>query len=425
MRNIRCAMLALLWFLVGHSVWAIPPLELFVGQVKVLPVKNVNRIVVGNTSVLSTSVIEDGKALLLPENPGQSNVVLWNEDGRVYEYDVIVAASDQYREKLEVTNLLGDEAGIEVRTVGGRVVLSGETDKENLSKIEALKEIYPTMLSLVQETSDFNKEMIYLDLQIVEFNSNVLRNLGINWIGGAAGPSFGSAKFFHENGGLAFDAPAGVPGVVGTAPLNSYNFFGIATAVSSTLNYMYNNGDAVLIAEPRLSARSGGKADFLAGGQVPVITSNGLAGTNVEYKDFGIKLLFEPETDGDGGIVARVDTEVSSIDLSTSVAGQPPAFRTRRTATDVRLREDETLVISGLVTSETGKSIDKVAGLGDLPVLGHLFRSKQFRESKTELVIFVTPHLVSPDVMGVADTRKAVKNHRQRINQNIKNGLVR
>ena len=414
---------ALVLLLLAIPAFARPPLELFVGQVHVLPAKNVTRIVVGNTSVLSTSVIENGKALLLPEKPGQTNVVLWDNRGKTFNYDVIVSASDQYREKLEVSKLLGDEPDIDIRTVGGRVVISGETDAVTLQKIEALKTIYPTMLSLVQKTSDFNQEMIYLDLQIVEFNSNALKNLGINWSGGAAGPAVGSAKFFHESGGLGFDAP-NATGIVGTAPLDSYNFFGIATAVTSTLNYLYTNGDAVLIAEPRLSARSGGKADFLAGGEVPVVTTS-LNGTNVEYKPFGIKLEFEPLTDGKGGIVARVDTEVSSIDASTSVAGQPPSFRTRRTGTDVRLSENQTLVISGLVTSETGESIDKVAGLGDIPILGHLFRSKQFRESKTELVIFVTPHLVSPDSAEQETTRRASAEQRARIQKTFKNGLVR
>src|SRR5690606_27755231 len=134
----------------------------------------------------------------------------------------------------------------------------------------------------------------------------------------------------------------------------------------------------------------GGQAEFLAGGEIPVITTGNLGSSNVEYKEFGIKLNIAPVVDAHNNIMASVSTEVSAVDRSNSV-GEVPAFITRRTATDIQMRDGQTLVMSGLIDRDAGKSIEKIPFLGDIPILGALFRSTDFNDNRTELVIFVTP----------------------------------
>ena len=153
---------------------------------------------------------------------------------------------------------------------------------------------------------------------------------------------------------------------------------------------LVQTGDAIILAEPRLSARSGGKAEFLAGGEIPVVTQGGLGSTNVEFKEFGIILKISPIVDDENNVMATVNTEVSAVDASLSVGGVP-AFLTRKTTTDVSMKDGETLVLSGLVDRSLGESIDKFPILGDIPVIGALFSSTKWQNDLSELVIFVTP----------------------------------
>ncbi len=169
-------------------------------------------------------------------------------------------------------------------------------------------------------------------------------------------------------------------------------FVGIGFSLSSLINALVNSGDAVVLARPRLSSRSGGKASFLAGGEIPIPIASGLGTTSVEFKPFGIKLDIAPHVDNQGNISADIDTEISAGDNSVQVQGTP-GFTTRKTSTQVAMRVGQTLVISGLVSHELSDASNQVAGLGELPIIGRLFSSSSFRNRKTELVIFVTPQV--------------------------------
>jgi pilus assembly protein CpaC len=143
-----------------------------------------------------------------------------------------------------------------------------------------------------------------------------------------------------------------------------------------------------------LSARSGGVADFLVGGQVPIPISSGVLGqVQVDYKDYGLKLHIAPVVGSDGAIATDIAAEISRIDPAVAVQGYP-GFLTRRTETQVNVHEGQTIVISGLMDAQGSKGFDKFPGLGDLPVLGALFRSRDFQAKRTELVVFVTPVVV-------------------------------
>ena len=180
--------------------------------------------------------------------------------------------------------------------------------------------------------------------------------------------------------------PSDFSGDLGGLPLNDESetsFFGIATEVTSRINYLVSSGDALLLAEPRLSTRSGGEAEFLVGGQIPVVTTS-TVGTNVEYKDYGITLNVKPEVDSKGNVAANVGVEVSAIDPSVTVDGQI-AFRSRATTTDVIMKDGETLVISGLMNAEASTNMEGVKWLSDLPIIGKLFRNRdtQARQLRT------------------------------------------
>jgi len=152
---------------------------------------------------------------------------------------------------------------------------------------------------------------------------------------------------------------------------------------------MVSNGDALILAAPTLTARSGGEAEFLSGGEIP-LPSTSQNGTSVEFKEYGIKLKIKPVADNEGNITARIETELSAPDPSTAVQGIP-GFLSRKAQADLSMKNRETIVISGLLNSELGKDATSVKYLSSIPLLGALFRNTKTRDKKTELVIFVTP----------------------------------
>jgi pilus assembly protein CpaC len=168
------------------------------------------------------------------------------------------------------------------------------------------------------------------------------------------------------------------------------------------------------LAEPQLSARNGAKASFLAGGEFPYSVST-INGVTIIFKPYGIKLDILPRVDRNGAIRATIEAEVSSLDASVSTT-IGPALLTRRTNTEFNVRNGETIVLSGLLQRDHNTSIDKVPLLGDIPVLGALFRSKRFQNKETELVIFVTPTVIDSNSPGLVDR---VERTTERLQQNL------
>lgn len=162
------------------------------------------------------------------------------------------------------------------------------------------------------------------------------------------------------------------------------------------INLGVATGDAFVLASPELSARSGGKAEFLAGGQIPILTpASANTPATVTFKDYGIKLTIEPVADDKNNINALLKTEVSNVDNSVAVGGNP-GFLSRKTDSEFNVQSGQTIILSGLVNKDLQSDVSKLAGLGDLPVLGALFRSNNYRSGRTDLVIFVTPIVIDP-----------------------------
>ncbi len=303
--------------------------------------------------------------------------------------------------------------------MGDFTVIEGEIDERYRPVVDAVTKQYEGMLDLTRKASvAANAPMIYMDVKITEFNTNKLDELGIKWDSSINGPGVGymNQKFMDDGQfNLLQTTPdstlAGLAADLGTIE-RPLGFFGIATYITSRINFLVSNGDALILAQPRLSARSGGTADFLAGGEVPIPITGADGQLNVEYKKYGISLIIAPVTDALGNIQANVETEVSAIDPSTSVQGLP-GFLTRKTNADVAMRNGETLVISGLVNREMSDQVDKLPFLGDLPIIGALFRSTEFRNKRTELVIFVTPTIYDAASQknrdGVARSRELIE----------------
>ncbi len=374
---------------------------LYVGESRFINDKSITDVVVGVDSVLSAKPVRGRGVVFTGVAPGDTTVKIWR--GKQYNsVDVHVSARNLPRLKQQVTELVHDLPGVTVSIMGDQVVLQGDQlEKSIKQRVDAIAAIFPGVVNLtatLEQGTALTHKMVYLDVRIVEVSSSLSKDIGIQWNGsGISGPKaaamgdvYKSGLFQNPGNPLAEQVNTALPRI---RPLRGY--LGIASVIDSKINLMQEEGVARVLARPLLSCKSGGKASFLSGGQVPYQTVGATGTPSVEFKDYGIKLDIQPVITAEG-INANILTEVSSLDKSVSVNGVP-GLLSRKTETDFVVAQGETIVLSGLVNAETGKSISSLPGLGQLPLIKHLFRDKSSSHKQTELVVFVTPHIYDLD----------------------------
>ena len=393
------------------STDAVETITLSLGQGHLMEVGQVLRIALGSGRVLQANWLDDRQLLLIPEAPGETTLHLWLKGGGIRKYQILVTESNSVRLAQDMNLLLGDNSGVRARALGDRILLEGQNPtEEGAWRAAELVKRYPQVISLVSRRG--YEQMINLEVKMIEIGRNALKQLGVRWQGGGAGdwavsgPSFGVIGDFKRSG--AFLPEGGAAATRGFAVAPRIHPFAtsasMVSSLSSMIDLMVQNGDAAVLAEPRLSTRSGGKARFVAGGElpIPVLSANGAA--NVDFKEYGVRFEVEPVVNAQGVISASLHTEVSSIDDEVTVMGVP-GLRKQSSNTDVNLRPGETLVIAGMVRNEMSGAITKIPGLGDLPILGHLFRSKRFRQRESEMVVLITPRLSEQGSTPAVDSR--------------------
>lgn len=386
-------------------------ITLSLGQGHLMEVGQVLRIALGSGRVLQANWLDDRQLLLIPEAPGETTLHLWLKGGGIRKYQILVTESNSVRLAQDMNLLLGDNSGVRARALGDRILLEGQNPtEEGAWRAAELVKRYPQVISLVSRRG--YEQMINLEVKMIEIGRNALKQLGVRWQGGGAGdwavsgPSFGVIGDFKRSG--AFLPEGGAAATRGFAVAPRIHPFAtsasMVSSLSSMIDLMVQNGDAAVLAEPRLSTRSGGKARFVAGGELPIPMLNANGAASVDFKEYGVRFEVEPVVNAQGIISASLHTEISSIDDEVTVRGVP-GLRKQSSNTDVNLRPGETLVIAGMVRNEMSGAITKIPGLGDLPILGHLFRSKRFRQRESEMVVLITPRLSEQGSAPAVDPR--------------------
>ena len=358
------------------------------------------RIAVGDGKVLAVKIVDKQELVMIGEKPGDTSMQLWMIDGSQRSIAVHVTAGNIEQVSEAVRQILGDDKNVTVTPVGGNVIVTGSNlSGAEAANIESIRKIYPQVLNFSSTDPVQMRPMVLMQVRIMEFDKKAMHTIGIKWDNAIDGPTAGLAREWVTNpyyrvlpGGNG--ANNGIGAALPPTPIpGTAAYLGLISSIGSRINLAMQTGNAWELAAPQLSARSGGTADFLVGGQVPIPTSSAFGQTTVEYKDYGIKLHLEPVVNAAGDISAKIETEISKIDPSVTVAGFP-GFLTRRGNTELNVHEGDTIVISGLVDANAAKTIDKVPGIGQIPVLGELFRSRAFQANRTDLVVFVTPYVI-------------------------------
>ena len=285
----------------------------------------------------------------------------------------------------EIARLLNSER-IDVTEVEDTIILSGEVDDQaEHSRAMEIAQLYGPVMDLLHVS---RPAQVIMQVHVLEMSRSEGRDIGITW---------GS---LHDVTGEF------MPSVVRFEEVNRVGSFEFLRSfpLSAEIRAMVDEGDAKLLAAPSLLTMSGEEASFLAGGEIPVVVGTG-DDAQVTWREYGVRLQILPWVK-QNQILVEINPEVSSLDWTNAVTlnGQSiPALKTRRTNTKVQVDEGSTVILGGLIEHEERQQVRKVPILGDLPILGALFRSTQYQERETELVIMITPWIVYPGGGGTSE----------------------
>ncbi|MBI5544931.1 MAG: pilus assembly protein N-terminal domain-containing protein [Deltaproteobacteria bacterium] len=438
-----------------------------VGTQKVLSIPGIARIAIGDPGIADVKPINSSQLLIVGQAEGGTTLLIWKSNGSRLSYLIRVRKKDPNEVIEEIKKLLGDREGITVRMVGDRIFLDGyayttdDADRVNqiatlYAQVKSFVKVAPNAKKLVannlnaalqraglknvqanvvgttlflegsvESQQDLQKaelitkaigesvenllvvgikRMVLTEVQFVEIRRKNEDNIGIKWpLDIKDGNATASLTFNKPD--LLSDAPATMPFTFNVTGKSDFAF-----------GLMFNDGYGRLLAQPKLVCASGEKAEFLAGGELPIplITNNQ---ATVEFKPFGVKLNIRPTADRHGNIQTEIEAEVSKVDRAVTVSFGGitiPGFATRRVKTSVTVRHGETIVLSGIFEHDEDKSVAKFPLLGHIPIIGELFKNRGFSGQKRELVVFVTPRIVNPDTERI---RKLIDDIKMRYKQ--------
>ncbi|MGZ9899909.1 type II and III secretion system protein family protein [Shewanella gaetbuli] len=373
-------------------------IELYVGEVKTLDVGQVKRIAVGLDSLLATKMLDNGELLLIPKAPGETQLHIWKSGNKQFTFTINVLSTDTAKYLQRLRSIFRSFRNITFRNENDMVIVEGKIRPEDEELFNARIATFANVMSFVRAEHIELKDMIKIDVKVLELNKTNNLQFGINWDNAIQGPSVALVNNFKPNDFFVFSAEnnpllrlfddGGIP----VSSSSSHTYAGMMSGINSVINLLKEDGDARILAEPSLSTRSGQQASFHSGGEYPIAILNEYGQPVIEMQDYGIQLEIEPVTDEHGNIISKIRAEMSSLDFSTVVNGVP-GILTRNTESVVNLKAGETLVISGLLKAEDSEAYEKIPFLGEIPILGELFTSRNFKEGRSELVILVTPSI--------------------------------
>ncbi len=409
------------------------PVQIVAGRSTVLDIGTpITRVSLTNADIADAMVTSASQLLLHGKTPGTISMFVWEKSGGVRRYDIAVGR-DIGRLSEQVKQLFPGET-IQVTANGRDIVVSGTVPtKEVAEKVvnlaTAFVEKKEEVVNLLQVQSRPSNQVL-LKVRFAEVSRSALTELGINFFTSPTGINNTLGRVTTQQ----FSAPGYTDLEVTKTGTDPFKFGAdVATAKGNysfsdflnlfILSEKYDLGVLIKalqtrglfqsLAEPNLVAESGKEASFLAGGEfpIPVAQAGGGNAITIEFKEFGVRLNFTPVVDGDN-IHLKVAPEVSTLDFANGIQLQGfriPALSSRKTSTELVLKNNQTFAIAGLLNNSMTATMTKIPGIGDIPVLGLLFRSKAAQKNRTELVVMITPQLLTEGSTGVTGTLPRMK----------------
>ena len=355
---------------------------------------------VANDAIADVQVRSSTQLYVFGKGQGETTVYATTKAGRVV-YAANIRVGNNISSLGEMLRLAMPDANIQATPMNNLVLLTGTVaNPEDVAEAQRLTQAYVGEgTQVVARLKSAVPLQVTLNVRIAEINRTLLKQWGVNLL---SNDPTGGFKFGISQGTGITPASGSTPAQVlnnglGATLAASTKFLGLN--LLGSLNIAAQDGLVSILAEPNLTALSGETASFLAGGEFPIPVSQGNNAVTIEYKQYGVGLAFTPIVLSDGRISMRVRPEVSQLSTSGAVTlngYSVPALTTRRAETTVELGSGQSFMIAGLIQNSASNNINKAPFLGDLPILGALFRSTNFRRDETELVVIVTPYLSKP-----------------------------
>lgn len=392
------------------------PLRVMVGKSLLInTTERLKRVSVTDPAVADALVVTPNQVLVNGLAPGEISLLIWDEVERSQSFDLRVDV-DISAAAEEIHRIFPDER-ISVSPSRSAIVLSGHVTTEDVAKhAAAIASAYSKNVVNVLTFGPVGAQEVLLEVKFAEVDRSALSQLGINLFTTGAGNmlgtvttgQFGSTKignlsdsFGTDNTGRAFNSTTTVGDL-----LNVF-FFRPDIHLGGVIRALQSKNLLQILAEPNLIAVNGKEASFLAGGEFPFPVAQpsgqGLSTITVQFREFGVRLKFTPVIQPNGNIHLKVVPEVSTLDFANSVtiSGTTiPAISTRKAETEFELQDGQSFVIAGLMDNRVTKIMNKVPGLGDIPILGNLFRSTSTQKSNAELMVLCTARRISPNVQA-------------------------
>ncbi len=391
-------------------------LHLLVGRsIVISSPTRIKRVSLADPNIAEAIVVSPTQVLVNGKTPGGVSLLLWDEadQSQAFEVsvDIDVLGLSQKIHEVFPSEDIHIETSKDVIMLSGRISSAAVADKI----LEVVKNSSPKVTSLMEVPVAPTSGEIMLEVKFAELDRSVLSQLGVNLLSTGLGKTIGTTTT-GQFGGFGQQQLRDIFPVNGAQPPKSEQFLTTQT-ISDVLNVFLFNPNIHLgaiikalqqqnllqiLAEPNLLTETDKEASFLAGGEFPfpiVQPGAGFTAVTITFKEFGVRLNFKPTLTVDGKIHLHVRPEVSSLDFSNALTISGfviPALSTRRVETDVILEDGQSFAIAGLVDDRVTRTLQKVPGIGDIPILGKLFQSRALNKSKNELLVLVTPRIVHP-----------------------------
>lgn len=392
---------------------AATPLSVNMNESKYMEASHITRLAVGNPEIADVQLLSSHDYLLVGKKAGSTSLIVWSNGVR-QEYSVYVSSEDQGTAQA-IQKAIG-YPGVQVQMIKDKILLRGKVENQyehdiavrtaqlylgegNLSQSSAAAggdtmsmNSYASSDSVLDMLEMVHPSQIKLEALIIEINAKDTKDLGIQYWSqnpgdsDTSGMSVGTAGLFY--GGEDFNTNRGSGGWLGSH----------VSSINATLQALISNGKARILSRPSITTMSGQKASILIGGRIPVPISDGNNNISIDWREYGINLSILPTVDNEDRITSNVHAEISTLDNGHAVkigSYSVPALSSREATAVVNVHSGMTMAIGGLLNSEDSKTISKLPLLGDLPIIGQFFRHTSTSRDKRELMILITPTLVS------------------------------
>ena len=396
------------------------PLHILVGKSVIINLQSrLKRVLASNPGVIETLVTSPTQIVVEGKAAGNSSLILWDESGSSRMLDVHVDL-DLSGLRIAIQNAYPHDS-IQAQADQGRIILSGTVGGQaSVDDLTKMAGVYSKDVVDSLATVEPPQRQILLEVKFVEVDRSKLDQLGLNIFSTGAGNTIGTVStqqfgpISGSGGPLKISDTLTQPPPIGRSTGSEFGLSDLLNVflfrpdihLGATLKDLQQKSVLQILAEPNLLALDGRKASFLAGGEFPFPVVQGgqnIGAVTIQFRPFGVRLDFTGHISSDNVIRLQVAPEVSTLDFSNAVTISGftvPAISTRRAETEVELRDGQSFGIAGLLDQRVQAQLSKVPGIGDIPILGLLFRSKSTKRDRTELVVLVTPHIADPVSSG-------------------------